>query len=354
MWKLHSSEPTEVGPEEFTMTGEGSFSDMSGKTRIQVGELVTTQSSYTFGSQEVSFGAEMEGSGFAFIGGAKSVDGTSTVSLPRNGMDIMNLAAALRDGLTLEATTRTVGYHASQITEENGEVVRNQTTRTREQSAQYGLDQTSIRVKGTVQDADIEMSASEDLPFPVKFQVAQGTGGMTLPLSASTDLQDVSYDFSLEGLSLSDELWDMFDPQKTLSRDPVALAMDVSAKVLNKVDWLDFMTVKARIDSGDIPVELHEMKLNGLTLDMAGAKLTGSGSGRFDNTDLESFDGFPRPTRRDRSGADWGQRAVGQSCRHGIADRRGRDRRTHGRGHNHQTRSRGRNGCAESATGDDR
>jgi len=294
--KLDRINPPEGGQEEFTMNADGKVADMSGVMRVQVAELVKTQSSYSIGKQETSFGFSLNGDGVAFIGGAQSVEATSNTFLPRNGMDLMNLAAALRDGLSFEVNSKTIGYHTSQVVEEKGEVVSSQTTRVQEQTAKYALDQTSVRVSGTALDGDIEAPPGKDIPFPVKFHLDSARGGMTLPLLASDDLQDVGYNFDLQGLSISGDLWDMVDPQKTLSRDPMVMEMDLAASVLNKVDWLDFMAVKARFDAGEVPIELHEMKLNTLTLDAVGAKLTGSGSGSFDNSDLESFGGFPKPT----------------------------------------------------------
>jgi len=285
--ELHLDDPTMEKPDAFEVTAKGMVSDMSGAVRIQVAELVSSQSTLSMGKQEMSFDASIDGSHIAYVGGAQSAEAMANTSLPRNGMDIMNLAAALRDGLSFQSEATTVGYYTSQITEENGEVVSSQTTRAQEQFVQYELDQSSLRVKGTVQGANVEVQPGKDIPFPLKLALESGQGGMTLPLLAADDLQDVGYDFDLQGLSVSDDLWDMVDPQKTLSRDPMVVEMDLVARVLNKVDWLDFMAVKASFDAGDVPIELHEMKLNTLTLDAAGS---------FDNSDLESFGGFPKPT----------------------------------------------------------
>jgi len=293
---MRASDPSKPAPQNPMITAHGSFLDMSGTARIKIGELVTIDSNTNLGKQTISFGAGADEGRLTFTGGADSVATTGQISLPRNGMDIMNMAAALREGLAVSGTSQTIGYYTDQRTETNGKVISSQTSRNREQSVEYEFDQAGLRVKAAVLDADIEAFPGEALPFLVKFQMKKAEGSMNLPLSASSELQDVVYNFSLEGLTMAEEMWALFDPQQTLPRDPMTVAVDLSAKILNKVDWLDFLTVKAVFDSGEVPVELHELTLNDLRVDMAGAQLTGSGAGTFDNSDLASMGGFPKPT----------------------------------------------------------
>ncbi len=278
-----------------TGTATGSFVDLYGTFRIKVAEHVTTTSKHSSGKHSVSFGFEDATGRFTYSSGADSFTASGQSTLPRNGMDIMNLAAALRDGLAFSGSSRTIGHNSSQITEEKGEVVARQSSRTQEQSVRYDLDQTGLRVTGTALDTELVEQAIADLPLPIRVQIEKATGGMTLPLAAASELQDVGFDFALEGMTLAEEMWMLLDPEQTLPRDPMTVSMGLSARVMNKVNWLDFMTVKALTDSGEVPVDLHEMTLHDLTLDMVGARLTGSGSGSFDNTDLESFGGLPRP-----------------------------------------------------------
>ena len=45
----------------------------------------------------------------------------------------------------------------------------------------------------------------------------------------------------------------------------------------------------------DVPGELNGIQLTELTVRAAGAEITGDGAFTFDNSDLDTFDGFPRP-----------------------------------------------------------
>ena len=196
----------------------------------------------------------------------------------------------------MQATMTTKGAHRSEVGLKDGEVVSETSSRVGEQLVDYGLDQTGLRIDATVLDAEVDMKPSKDIPFALQFQVDKGRGHVVLPLSTSSELQDFTYAFSLEGVDMADSLWALFDPQEKLPRDPVNVTTDFTGKVLNKVNWLDFLTVKATFDKGEVPVEIHEVTMNGLLLEMAGAKLTGSGAASFDNSDLESRGGLPKPS----------------------------------------------------------
>jgi hypothetical protein len=78
-----------------------------------------------------------------------------------------------------------------------------------------------------------------------------------------------------------------------LPRDPATIELDLTGEVKLTQDLMD---EKAMAQMGDTPPgELHSAKVNTLTVRAAGAELTGDGAFTFDNTDLTSFDGLPRP-----------------------------------------------------------
>ncbi|MCF6233918.1 MAG: DUF2125 domain-containing protein [Rhodobacteraceae bacterium] len=281
---------------DLKLTGDGSFYDMTGVARVKVGSMVEIQNSYTTGRQEIRIAGELASDRFNQVSGAKGANLNSTLVLPRNGMEILNLAAAVQDGLTFEATLVTKGQHTSQINESGGVVTGDQTTRTKEQSFNYGLDRAGLRLKGTVVDAEVDMKSSKELPFPLQFSVDEVSANVVLPLFESTGLQDFTFAVFLEGLEAADDLWALFDPQEKLPRESANVTADFTGKVLNKVNWLDFMTVRAIFDKGEVPIEIHEVTLGGLLLEVAGAKLSGTGLARFDNSELESRGGMPTPS----------------------------------------------------------
>lgn len=88
----------------------------------------------------------------------------------------------------------------------------------------------------------------------------------------------------------------MIDPGKALPRDPATIAIDVTGKAKMLFDFFDPEQMVA-VESGEaMPAELNALTLNNLLVSIAGAKLSGTGDFTFDNSDLTTFDGMPKPT----------------------------------------------------------
>jgi hypothetical protein len=116
---------------------------------------------------------------------------------------------------------------------------------------------------------------------------------LAMPLSKSDAIQGVELALKLGDFTMADMLWGLFDPTGQLPRDPATIELDLTGQVKLTQDLMD---EKAMAKLGDAaPGELHAATINTLTVRAAGAELTGNGAFTFDNTDLVSFDGLPRP-----------------------------------------------------------
>lgn len=134
-----------------------------------------------------------------------------------------------------------------------------------------------------------------DIPFP-EIRVAYGEASFDflIPLLASDTPTDFSLLTRIVDLTVSDEIWAMFDPTVALPRSPATLVLDAKGKVKLTADLLDEEAVNAL--GGASPAEMHALDMTDLTVKFAGAELTGTGAMTFDNTDMTSFDGIPAPT----------------------------------------------------------
>lgn len=283
--------------DDFEITASGELADFSTNTRITVATHVTVDS--TVGGGAISYVSQFKdrtGVVMDATGGADSMSQATVIKLPRSGMDIMNMAAAFRDGLTGTGTSHLTGYFTSQTTTQSGKEIQAQTTRTRDQTTQFKVDQAGLQMSGAAHESEMTFRSPNDIPFPVEFQMQAVSGAMTLPWASSLELQDMAISLSLDGLTMAEDLWALFDSDQALPRDPATIVLDMSAEIKNFVNWLDFRAVQALENSKDTPVELHGVTLNTLTVDMAGARLTGNGAASFDNSDLETYGGFPKPT----------------------------------------------------------
>lgn len=137
--------------------------------------------------------------------------------------------------------------------------------------------------------------ASPEIPFPsLTLSYAEAAFNLLAPVSPSETPADFAFLTKLVDFTISDEVWDMFDPGKQLPRDPATVVIDAKGTATLKTSLFDSAAMEA---AGDTPPgELNSFDLTELRLKLAGAELTGSGALTFDNTDTTTFQGMPAPT----------------------------------------------------------
>jgi hypothetical protein len=94
---------------------------------------------------------------------------------------------------------------------------------------------------------------------------------------------------------MSDMIWSLFDPASILPRDPATIAMDISGKARMLFDMMDPEALAEMNSSPTPPAEVHSLNINQLLVSLVGASLSGDGAFTFDNSDLQTFGGVPRP-----------------------------------------------------------
>lgn len=157
------------------------------------------------------------------------------------------------------------------------------------------MDYDHFSYGGAAVGIDLSILSPTQLPLPIEAAIARYGFDFQMPLSQGDGTpQDAKLAFNITDLALSNEIWDLFDPARILTRDTVTVALDLGAKVTPFFDFLDPAQQEA-LALTDVPGELHAATLSDLTLRGAGAEVTGSGAFTFDNSDLESFGGVPRP-----------------------------------------------------------
>ncbi|MBJ6372892.1 DUF2125 domain-containing protein [Sedimentitalea arenosa] len=135
-----------------------------------------------------------------------------------------------------------------------------------------------------------------ELPFPIEMQAAQTGASIAIPVGTSEEPQDFALGVTLTDFVMSEALWSIFDPAAALPRDPATLALDLSGKARVLLDFLDPEVAERLDETGETPVELEQVTLNKLLVSLVGASLSGTGAFSFDNSDLTTFEGIPRPT----------------------------------------------------------
>jgi hypothetical protein len=148
-----------------------------------------------------------------------------------------------------------------------------------------------------VSQTNLALSAlMPDIPLPIVVNMGLSKLNFAMPIRKSEEEQNFALGFTMGDFTISDMIWGMFDPAGQLPRNPATLALDLSGKAKVLFDFLDPDQAAALESSGAAPGELNALTLDSLVVDAVGARLTGTGDFTFDNTDLASFDGMPRPT----------------------------------------------------------
>ncbi len=204
-----------------------------------------------------------------------------------------NMAQALRDGFVANTEfTYGAGEYTIDVVDSGKPskfVASNQTGHFRvnmgDGALQYGAGGTGVSM--TVSGADI--------PFPeVRLAYGEASFDFLMPLLATDVPTDFSFLTRIVDLTISDEIWAMFDPTVALPREPATLILDTKGKVKLTADLVDEEAMNALGDAA--PGEIHALDVTDLTVKFAGAEVNGTGAMTFDNTDTTTFDGVPTPT----------------------------------------------------------
>ncbi|UYV36981.1 DUF2125 domain-containing protein [Rhodobacteraceae bacterium D3-12] len=290
-----------------TINGEPA-KDVSGKmlmgptamtTLTNIGEaMVTVTNTTKMESYKLDYTATIvEGAADLKIeagGAAKGIDGTSTFMLPKAGLDVLGLDKQLEAGLKLVLTSKIAENASYQRTFIDGRQVGTQDTTAADYDITVNLDKSGLDYGGTAGAFKADLLMPE-MPLPISIS-GEGAGGrILLPLMKSEEAQPAAIKMALNGVSISDQLWGMFDPAATLPRDPMTIAFDVSGDTKLLFNFLDIRAIMGGAQPAGLPVTAERVKLNSLMIKGVGAELTGTGDFTFDYSDWTTFGGMPAP-----------------------------------------------------------
>lgn len=260
-----------------------SMENTTGRYEMLKGDADSVKSSVKTGLVKYSAsGADPESGGtFNFDGEFTDVTYDGDFLLP-SGVPMEKLDEALNAGAKIEMAIKFASSsHSVNIDSPDGPV-------SQKSSGEGGnLDMTfskeGMHFSGASKGSALEMTTKE-LPFPVKLAIDSADMDFMMPVSKDEAAQPFKAKLSLNGLTATDDLWNMFDPTGKLPRDPATLAIDLSGQMTLGADL--FSPEVAKMPSP--PIEVKTVDINRLKLSMVGADLNGTGS-------LEIRNGGPLP-----------------------------------------------------------
>jgi hypothetical protein len=165
-------------------------------------------------------------------------------------------------------------------------------TQSSSSSGSFGLVFNSNVLEASMSSFDSSFEVfGEEIPLPISGEIGEASMAFSVPLAESAEPQEFFLDFVFADVAVPDLLWNIFDPGAALDRSPatVSLGLEGTVQLLMGAFTPEF------VETDDFPGTLNSLTLSDLEVSIAGAELTGAGDFTFDNSDLESFDGFPRP-----------------------------------------------------------
>lgn len=113
-----------------------------------------------------------------------------------------------------------------------------------------------------------------DLPVPVSYASESSMFDIMMPIAPSAEEMPFKMVYGFKGLTLSDSIWGMFDPQTILPRDPANVTVDLSGTGKMNVDITD---PEALRDPSVVPGEVTSLKINNVDISALGASIAATG-----------------------------------------------------------------------------
>ena len=225
-------------------------------------------------------------------GGMQSVSYTTTGKIPSSGMNAADMSQMIAAGFDIKGTF-TYGAGNTNINVNDPQAGPTSATT----SSDGGTLTVNMGAGGLGYDVaqdNTQLSMTlPDLPFPIDMSMARSAFNLMIPVGTSDEPQDFAFGMTMQDFVMSNMIWGIFDPTSQLPRDPATIALDLTGQAKMFIDF--FNPESAELMATQAPGELQSLKLNDLTIDLAGARLDGVGDFAFDNTDTTTFPGMPKP-----------------------------------------------------------
>ncbi|WBU52937.1 DUF2125 domain-containing protein [Paracoccus sp. SCSIO 75233] len=280
-----------VDPDGRTIENPASvtITDMRGSDRVETADMTRVAQTGSAAEMVVDINIdEEEGSAIGQFTMA-GMEFTSETELPAGttlGADFSEAMIAglkLRGDSTIEKMDFALDFSS---TEPDGETQQGSAAASSENlNAQFNMDAGNMGYGGTSGMITAELNIPDEM-LAVGYSATSSEFDVMFPMAADPEPQDFSFDFALDGLELSDEVWAMFDPQAALPRDAAALNIDLDGQMTVAINLMDN---EAMMQAMEAPMSLNSLKINNVDLSAVGVNLGLTG-------DIELPEGGPMPT----------------------------------------------------------
>jgi hypothetical protein len=283
-----------TGNGDTQMTGQATLSRLTGSYQVAEGDPQTLDSAVALGTMSIDLTAKSakDKAVFSVKGKFDDLGGTATGT----GMTRLVEQAGRPGGLPKDAALQAeyhVGSSTYTVAIDNPDATATAAITSQDNALRVQFDATALSYGAKAGPTSVVFS-SPAIPVPQITASLAGTElDVTFPIGKTDAPQDFSVVTRLLDFVVSDNVWALFDPQKVLPRDPATLILELAGTA----NWLvdPFNPTQPDATGQPMPLALHRLDLSNLTVSALGAALTGVGTLTFDNADLTTYPGFPKP-----------------------------------------------------------
>ncbi len=284
----------QVPGEEVTFDLELTSAGYSGTTRITEGENVTIVTDMLNGAADTKFVVEAGPIRQESTNSGAELTTKATIVLPPD-MNILDLTPALLAGLSVTASSVAGPSSGTSLSYMDGELTTEQVQSAGNVTSTFSMDASGLRAEAAADGFDFTMTDQNVMPFPISASGNALTADFAIPLVAQDTAQDFKYAFSLEGITIDEQLWSIFDAGNALDHSPIDLTIDLSGSLLWGLNLLNFEELAALEDAPLPPIMPESVSINTIAVSAFGATANAIGAFTFDATDFQTIPGMPRP-----------------------------------------------------------
>lgn len=131
------------------------------------------------------------------------------------------------------------------------------------------ISDTGLTYEADATDVEMRITSSE-MPFPLAYAVEENSVRLAFPTVASQEEQPFALSYALKGLTLDDAIWQSFDPEGTLPRDPANLTLDLEGLAVLAQSFLNPDFAQSE-ETPEMPMSPRSLTINDLSLNAMGA-----------------------------------------------------------------------------------
>lgn len=275
------------------MASSGSFtlSGISGTSSVTGGDLATSAAEMAIDAVAVAFDVTDTATkeNVKFTLNMADLGGTSNNVMPK-GVDPNDASAALKAGMVAGADLRfgqtDFRVDATDATGQNlaeGSMAGG--------TFKLNMDAAKFAYGTSFQTVALNMSGA-GVPLPVSMTMGEAVMDLLIPLAKSDTPADFTFVTKLIDLGVSEELWMLADATNAFPHDPLTLIIDTKGTATVTSDLTD----EASFETGVPPGALNSLDITEIQLSALGAIVAANGALTFDNSDMTTFAGMPKPT----------------------------------------------------------